>query len=89
MKKSFTKTTPENFEARFDAGEDISDYFDFTRAVMMPPLTRTVAGKRKLIRKRKTVTLSTDTIFRLERYALKNRLPNFSAAIEAAVAKIS
>jgi hypothetical protein len=26
------KTTAENLEARFDAGEDVSDYFDDTKA---------------------------------------------------------
>jgi predicted DNA binding CopG/RHH family protein len=30
MKKN--KTTAENLEARFDAGEDVSDYFDDTKA---------------------------------------------------------
>jgi hypothetical protein len=27
------KTTAENLEARFDAGEDVSDYFDAAKAV--------------------------------------------------------
>jgi hypothetical protein len=31
MKNS--KTTAENLEVRFDAGEDVSDYFDATKAV--------------------------------------------------------
>jgi predicted DNA binding CopG/RHH family protein len=26
------KTTAKNLEARFDAGEDVSDYFDFSKA---------------------------------------------------------
>ena len=31
MKSKSTKTTASNLETRFDAGEDVSDYFDFSR----------------------------------------------------------
>jgi predicted DNA binding CopG/RHH family protein len=31
MKTSKTKTTAANLEKRFDAGEDVSDYFDFKK----------------------------------------------------------
>ena len=31
-KRSFGKTTAKNLEAKFDAGEDVSDYFDWSKA---------------------------------------------------------
>lgn len=32
-----TKITPENLLEKFDAGEDVSDYFDFEHGVMVYP----------------------------------------------------
>ena len=32
MSKLKTKTTAKNLETKFDAGEDVSDYFDFSKA---------------------------------------------------------
>ncbi len=32
MKRNFRKTTAENFEEKFDNGEDISDYIDWSSA---------------------------------------------------------
>jgi hypothetical protein len=89
MKKSSTKTTAENFEARFDAGKDVLDYFDLTRVTVTHGGSRAGAGRPKLGKQRKTVKLSSQTIQRLEEFGRRNGLPNFSAAIEAAAEKVS
>ncbi len=37
MTRSSHKTTKENLEAKFDAGEEVLDYFDFGRARIVRP----------------------------------------------------
>jgi len=77
-------TTASNLEARFDAGDDVLDYFDVTRATVTHGGARPGAGRKPTGKLRKTVKLSPATIRRFQAYARINKLPNFSAAIEAA-----
>ena len=77
-------TTASNLEARFDAGDDVLDYFDVARASVTHGGARPGAGRKPTGKLRKTVKLSPATIRRFQAYARRNRLPNFSAAIEAA-----
>lgn len=83
MKKSSTKTTSRNLEARFDAGDDVFDYFDTSRAVATHGGRRPGAGRKPLGKLRKTVKLSPEAVRRLEKYARREGLENFSEAIEA------
>lgn len=57
MKSKPTKTTAANLETRFDAGEDVSDYFDFARPVVWGGARRG-AGRRQSGKVRKQVMLS-------------------------------
>jgi hypothetical protein len=57
MKSKSTKTTAVNLETRFDAGKDVTDYFDFSRPVLWGG-ARAGAGRKKLGKVRKQVTLS-------------------------------
>jgi len=91
MKKQSTKkqsadstTTASNLEARFEAGEDVLDYFDASRAVVSHGGFRHGAGRRPTGKMRKTVKLSPAAVNRFEAYARLKKLPNFSAALEAA-----
>ena len=77
-------TTASNLEARFDAGDDVLDCFDVTRATVTHGGARPGAGRKPTGKLRKTVKLSPATIRRFQAYARRNKLPNFSAAIEAA-----
>ena len=48
MPKSHAKpTTAANLEAKFDAAEDVLDYFDLSTAKVAPPTTRTAAKLEK------------------------------------------
>jgi hypothetical protein len=76
--------TAANLEVRFDAGDDVLDYFDLARASVTHGGARSGAGRKPTGKLRKTVKLSPATIRRLQAYARRNKLPNFSAAIEAA-----
>lgn len=90
MKKSSSKnsrpetTTAANLEARFNAGRRVLDYFDSARAVMTHGGARPGAGRKALGRQPKTVKLSPGAIRRFEAYARREKLPHFSAALEAA-----
>ena len=91
MKKPSTKnslaksaTTDANLEARFDAGEDVLDYFDVSGAVATHGGARLGAGRKPAGKLRKTVKLSPAAVRRFQAYARRQKLPNFSAALEAA-----
>jgi hypothetical protein len=77
-------TTAANLEARFDAGRDVLDYFDLSRAAVTHGGARPGAGRKPLGKLRKTVKLSPAAIRRFQAYARRKKLPNFSAALEAA-----
>jgi hypothetical protein len=90
MKKQSTKrpststaTTSVNLEARFEAGEDVLDYFDVSRAVVSHGRTRQGAGRKPTGKMRKTVKLSPAAVNRFKAYARLKKLPSFSAALEA------
>jgi hypothetical protein len=89
MKKNSTSTTSRNLEARFDAGEDVIDYFDTRRAVATHGGARIGSGRPALGKRRKTVKLSPQAIRRLEAYARRKGLSNFSAAVEAASREVA
>jgi hypothetical protein len=91
MKKKSTKkqsasttTTSANLEARFEAGEDVLDYFDVTRAVVSHGGARQGAGRKPTGKMRKTVKLSPAAVNRFKAYAMRKKLHSFSAALEAA-----
>ena len=90
MKKLSTKnssakvTTATNLEARFAAGEDVLDYFDVARAVHTHGGWRPGAGRKPVGKLRKTVKLSPAAVRRFQSYARRHKLPDFSAALEAA-----
>jgi len=90
MKKLSTKnssaktTTATNLEVRFDAGADVLDYFDAARAVHTHGGMRTGAGRKPAGKLRKTVKLSPAAVRRFQSYARRHKLPDFSAALEAA-----
>ena len=89
-KKSSVKhdTTAGNLEARFDAGKDVLDYFDVARAIVTHGGARPGAGRKPVGKLRKTVKLSPAAVRRFQAYALRKKLPNFSAALEAASAAL-
>jgi hypothetical protein len=82
------KTTAANLEARFDAGRDVLAYFDPACAVLTHGGSRAGAGRKALGKLRKTVKLSPAAIRRFQAYAKRKRLPDFSAALEAASLKL-
>ncbi len=95
MKKSIsknslakTKTTAANLEARFDAGKEVLDYFDVSRAIVLHGGARPGAGRKPTGKLRKTVKLSPAAIRRFRDFAQRKGLPNFSAALEAASAAL-
>jgi len=77
-------TNASNLEARFDSGDDVLDYFDVSRATFTHGGARPGAGRKLSGKLRKTIKLSPASIRRFQAYARRNKLPNFSAAIEAA-----
>lgn len=79
-----TTTTARNLAARFDAGKDVLDYFDVARAVATHGGARPGAGRKPAGKLRKTVTLSPEAVRRFQVFARRKKLPNFSAALEAA-----
>lgn len=91
MKKKSTKrrsantaTTSANLESRFEAGEDVLDYFDVSRAVVSHGGARQGAGRKPTGKMRKTVKLSPAAVNRFKAYARLKKLHSFSAALEAA-----
>ena len=79
-----TSTTAANLEARFDAGKDVLDYFDASRPMVTHGGARPGAGRKSEGKLRKTVKLSPAAVHRFQAYARREKLPNFSAALEAA-----
>ncbi len=84
MKSNSTKTTATNLEARFNAGKDVSDYFDFTRPIVWGGARRG-AGRKKLGKVRKQVMLSKSIAEKIGRVAARKK-QSFSATVEAACA---
>jgi hypothetical protein len=89
MKKNSTrrpsaKTHASNLEARFDRGRDVLDYFDVARAVVTRGGARPGAGRKPTGKLRKTVKLSPEAIRRFQAFARRERLADFSSAVEAA-----
>ncbi len=90
MKKLSTKisstrvTTADHLEARFDAGKDVLDYFDAARALRAHGGARPGAGRKPAGKLRKTIKISPAAVRRFQSYARRHKLPNFSAALEAA-----
>ena len=83
-KNSSAKTTESNLESRFASGRDVLDYFDAARAVVTHGGARPGAGRKPTGKLQKTVKLSPQAIRRFQAYARRERLPDFSAALEAA-----
>lgn len=79
-----TRTTAANLATRFDARKDVLDYFDVTRAVVTHGGARSGSGRKSAGKLRKTVKLSPAAVKRFQAYARRKKLPNFSAALEAA-----
>jgi hypothetical protein len=79
-----TRTTAANLEARFAAGKDVLDYFDATQAVVHHGGARLGAGRKPTGKLRKTVKLSPEAVRRFQAYGRRHKLPDFSAALEAA-----
>jgi hypothetical protein len=95
MKKHATKsslakagTTAANLEGRFAAGKDVLDYFDATQAVVTHGGARPGAGRKPTGKLRKTVKLSPAAVRRFSAYGRRHKLPDFSAALESASARI-
>jgi hypothetical protein len=91
MKKNFpenspakNRTTVDNLESRFDAGKDMLDHFDVSRAVLSHGGARPGAGRKQSGKIRKTVKLSPAAVRRFQVYAKRKKLPDFSAALEEA-----
>jgi hypothetical protein len=90
MKKPSTKNSPNkvttaaNLKSRFDEGKDVLDYFDTARAVYTHGGARNGAGRKPTGKLRKTVKISPAAMRRFQAFARRNKLPNFSAALEAA-----
>jgi len=59
-----SKTTAENLEAKFDAGEDVSDYFDYSKAT-----------RPRLERKRINLDLPKWLVDKLDRHARLAQVP--------------
>jgi hypothetical protein len=81
-------TTARNLEARFAGGKDVLDYFDASRAIVTHGGARPGAGRKPEGKLRKTVKLSPDAVRRFQAYARSRKLPNFSAALEAASTRL-
>lgn len=86
MRSKSTKTTADNLEVRFNAGQDVSDYFDFTRPVVWGG-ARSGAGRKKLGKVRKQIMLSEAVARKIGRIAARKKL-TFSATVEAACAAL-
>ena len=86
MKSNTTKmpktTNKENLEEKFDAGQDVSDYFDFSQAVVWGA-NRKGSGRKPLGKMRKQVLLSAAIIAKIDAIA-KKRKQSFSAVLEDA-----
>jgi hypothetical protein len=87
-KRSSTKspgpTTAANLEGRFNRGHDVLDYFDPARAVVTHGGARPGAGRKPSGKLRKTVKLTPGAIRRFRAFARREKLADFSSALEAA-----
>ena len=83
-----TKTTAANLESRFDAGKEVLDYFNVSRATVSHGGARAGAGRKPTGKVRKTVKLSPGAVRRFQAYARRKKLNNFSAAIEEVAASL-
>lgn len=95
MKKSSSKsssakakTTAANLDSRFEAGKDVLDYFDASRALVTHGGARPGAGRKPTGKVRKTVKLSPEAVRRFQAYARRKKLANFSAALEAVASQV-
>ena len=86
MKSKYTKTIAANLEARFDAGEDVSDYFDASRVFVWGGARRG-AGRKKLGKVRKQVMLCKSVVEKIARIATSKK-QTFSATVESACAAL-
>lgn len=86
MKSNSTKTTAANLESRFDAGKEVSDYFDFSRPIVWGGARRG-AGRKKLGKVRKQVMLTASVADKILRIAVRKK-QSFSATVEAACAAL-
>ena len=86
MKSNSPKTTAANLEQRFDADEDVSDYFEFSRPFVWGGV-RPAAGCKKLGNVRKQVMLSKLLAEKISRVAARKK-QTFSATVEAAWASL-
>lgn len=84
LQTSSGQTTAANLESRFARGRDVLDYFDVARAVVTHGGARPGAGRKPTGKLQKTVKLSPGAIRRFQAYARRKKLPDFSAALEAA-----
>jgi hypothetical protein len=82
MKSKSTKTTSENLEARFDAGKEVTDFFDTGRAFVWGGARRG-AGRKSSGKVRKQVMLSAVVARKIGRIAARQK-QSFSATVEAA-----
>ena len=80
-------TTAENLEEKFDAGEDVLDYFDLTKAVVRHGGARIGAGRKPLGKVRKQVLLSEAIVAKINAIAAKKNL-SFSGAVEKTCAAL-
>ncbi len=83
-KNSSAKTTESNLESRFASGRDVLNYFDAAPAAVTHGESLPGAGRKPTGKLPKTVKLSPRAIRRFQAYARRERLPDFSAALEAA-----
>ncbi|MFM8618046.1 MAG: BrnT family toxin [Opitutaceae bacterium] len=77
-------TTAANPERRFNRGRDVFDYFDAARAVVTHGGVRPGAGRKPSGKLRKTVKLTPGAIRRFRAFARREKLADFSSALEAA-----
>jgi hypothetical protein len=83
-----SNTTAANLETRFDAGKDVLDYFNASRALATHGGARPGAGRKPAGKLRKTVKLSPAAVRRFQAFARRRKLPSFSAALEAAASTL-
>lgn len=75
-----TRTTAANLESRFEAGKDVLDYFDASRAIVTRGGAPPGAGRKSTGKVRKTVKLSPEAFRRYQAYARRKKLPNYRRA---------
>jgi len=86
-KEKIRATTAANLQEKFDAGEDVLDYFDLDNAIVRHGGVRAGAGRKPLGKIRKQILLSEAIVAKVSAIAAKRHL-SFSAAIETACASM-